>query len=376
MVGTMAKTEDVQLKDELQRQAQQLQQQWQKLCTAQQITQWQQCVQQLDEQIQQEGFWQNPTQAAAIQQERTRTHKLLQRAQKVQQLLTDSQELLQLLGEHDSLHELQQDLKQAQDLVDTMRLQQLLQEPTDINDAIVTVNTGQGGVDAQDFAQMLLRMYQRYAQQQGYQVQLADMQEGDEAGIKSATLLISGEYAYGYLKAEIGVHRLVRISPFDAGGRRHTSFAAVWVLPQINDDVQVDIQPQQLRIDTFRAGGAGGQHQNKTDSAVRITHEPTGIVVVCRSERSQIQNRTTAMKMLRARLYQHEQQKRLAEKNRAEAAKREASFGSQIRNYVLAPYRLAKDLRTNHEIGNVEAVLDGNLQPFIESYLLHTAGNK
>ncbi|MEM7402735.1 MAG: peptide chain release factor 2 [Myxococcota bacterium] len=369
----MAKTEDVQLKDELQRQAQQLQQQWQKLCTAQQIAQWQQCVQQLDEQMQQEGFWQNPTQAAAIQQERTRTYKLLQRAQKVQQLLTDSQELLELLGEHDSLHELQQDLKQAQDLVDTMRLQQLLQEPTDINDAILTVNTGQGGVDAQDFAQMLLRMYQRYAQQQGYQVQLADMQEGDEAGIKSATLLISGEYAYGYLKAEIGVHRLVRISPFDAGGRRHTSFAAVWVLPQINDDVQVDIQPQQLRIDTFRAGGAGGQHQNKTDSAVRITHEPTGIAVVCRSERSQIQNRTTAMKMLRARLYQHEQQKRLEEKNRAEAAKREASFGSQIRNYVLAPYRLAKDLRTNHEIGNVEAVLDGNLQPFIESYLLHSS---
>ncbi|MEM7589783.1 MAG: peptide chain release factor 2, partial [Myxococcota bacterium] len=366
----MAKTQDVQLKDELQRQADQLLEQWQKLCTTQQMNQWQTDIKRLDEQIQQEGFWQNPKQAAAIQQERTRTHKLLQRAQKTQQLLADCKELLDLLGEQDALQEVQQDIQQAEKLITGIRLQQLLQDPNDINDAILTVNTGQGGVDAQDFAQMLLRMYQRYAQRQRYQVQLADMQEGDEAGIKSATLLISGEYAYGYLKAEVGVHRLVRISPFDAGGRRHTSFAAVWVLPQIDDSVEVDIQPQHLRVDTFRAGGAGGQHQNKTDSAVRMTHEPTGIAVVCRSERSQIQNRATAMKMLRARLYEHELQKRLEQKNRAEAAKREASFGSQIRNYVLAPYRLAKDLRTNHEIGNVEGVLDGDLQPFIEAYLL------
>jgi peptide chain release factor 2 len=227
-------------------------------------------------------------------------------------------------------------------------------------------------VDSQDFAEMLLRMYTRYAERRGYQVELLDIAPGEEAGVKSATIMITGEHAYGYLKAEVGVHRLVRISPFDSNARRHTSFAAVWVIPEVDDSFEIDIKPEDLRVDTYRAGGAGGQHVNKTESAVRLTHIPTNTVVACQSERSQIKNRSTAMKLLRSRLYDLEMKKRLAEKDKAEAEKLEASFGSQIRNYVLAPYRLAKDLRTNFEVGNVDAVLDGEIQPFIESVLMQT----
>ena len=218
---------------------------------------------------------------------------------------------------------------------------------------------------------MLLRMYKRYAERQGYSVELMDIHYGEEAGIKSATILVLGGYAYGYLKSEIGVHRLVRISPFDSAARRHTSFVSVWVLPEVIGNIEIKIKSDDIRLDTFRAGGAGGQHVNKTDSAVRITYIPTNTVVTCQAGRSQTKNKFIAMKLLKAKLYDLEMKKKLAEKDKVEAAKMEASFGSQIRNYVLAPYQMAKDLRSGYEVGNVNAVLDGDLQPFIDAYLLY-----
>ncbi len=366
-------TGSAELKGHLLRQLAQLQQQWIVLCPPQEPESWQKRLCELDVQMQAADFWQRASQAARVQQEHTRLRERLQHTEQIQQQLADCKELLEVLQdeEMDSLAQLQAEIEHVQQQVNAIRIKRMLAGPNDACDAVIVINVGQGGVDAQDFAQMLLRMYKRYVQSRGYRAELADVQEGEEAGIKSATLLVAGESAYGYLKAEIGVHRLVRISPFDAGGRRHTSFAAVWVMPQVDDDVDVAVRPEDLRVDTFRAGGAGGQHVNKTDSAVRLTHEPSGIVVQCQSERSQLQNRATAMKLLKARLYELEMHKRLEEKNKAEAAKRQASFGSQIRNYVLAPYQLAKDLRTGHEIGNVDAVLNGDIQPFIEAYLLH-----
>jgi peptide chain release factor 2 len=245
----------------------------------------------------------------------------------------------------------------------------MLRGETDRNNCILTVNVGQGGADAQEFTEMLLRMYTRYAERKGFTVEVSDITEAEPAGHKSATIIVSGEYAYGFLKAEVGVHRLVRMSPFS--GKRETSFAAVWVIPEINDDIEIDIKTDDLEIQTMRSGGAGGQHVNKTESAVRISHIPSGIVIVVQQERSQIKNRALGMKILRSRLYDLEIKRRLAEKDKAEALKLDASFGSQIRNYVLAPYRLAKDLRSGYEVGNVDAVLDGDLQPFIEAQLLH-----
>jgi peptide chain release factor 2 len=240
----------------------------------------------------------------------------------------------------------------------------------------MSINVGQGGVEAQDFVEMLLRMYRHYAESKRFSFEVSEIQPGEEAGLKSVTVLIGGAYAYGYLKAEVGVHRLVRISPFDANARRHTSFASVWVIPEIDDSIDIDIKTEDLRVDTYRAGGAGGQHVNKTDSAVRLTHLPTGLVVACQAERSQQKNRSTAMKLLRPKLYDLEMKKRLAERDKAEAEKMDASFGSQIRNYVLAPYRLVKDLRSGHEVGNVDAVLNGDIQPFIDAYLLHAQEQK
>lgn len=368
-----SQTSGAELKGQLQRQLIKLRQQLTALCPPQESEGARQRLQELDVRMQSADFWQCAAAAARVQQEHTRLRERLRHEQQVRQQVDDCLELLEVLRdeEADSLGQLQAEVDDARRQVSAIRVKRMLRGPHDACDAIIVINVGQGGVDAQDFAQMLLRMYKRYTQSRGYQAELADLQEGDEAGIKSATLLVGGESAYGYLKAEIGVHRLVRISPFDSGGRRHTSFAAVWVMPQVEEDVDIVVRPEDVRVDTFRAGGAGGQHVNKTDSAVRLTHEPTGIVVQCQSERSQLQNRATAMKLLKARLYELETHKRLEEKNKAEAAKRQASFGSQIRNYVLAPYRLAKDLRTGHEVGNVDAVLDGDIQPFIEAYLLH-----
>lgn len=317
------------------------------------------------------GFWDDQKRAGQLQKERTSLERAVNRIEEAKHIGSDSLELLEMIGDDVSEAEsIKADVDKLEALVSSIEMERMLGEPMDKNNAILSVNVGAGGVDSQDFTEMLLRMYKRYADRQGFSVEILDLTDGEEAGLKSATILVKGEYAYGYLKAEIGVHRLVRISPFDSAARRHTSFAAVWVLPEIDDDIEVDIKPDDLRVDTYRAGGAGGQHVNKTDSAVRITHIPTNTVVACQSERSQTKNRSTCMKLLKAKLYDLEMKKRLAEKDKAEAQKMEISFGSQIRNYVLAPYRLSKDLRTNHEIGNVDAVLDGDIQPFIEQYLL------
>ncbi len=332
-------------------------------------------IAELEKLIEAPEFWADQKNAAVVQKEKAGLEREVARFLATQQGVQDLAEFIELAsGNDDELKQLEPEYAKLEKTVHDLEIERMLSGPSDVCNAILTVNVGQGGVDSQDFTEMLLRMYTRYAERRGYQVELMDIMPAEEAGIKSATILVSGEYAYGYLKAEIGVHRLVRISPFDSNARRHTSFSSVWVLPEIDDSFEVDIRPEDLRVDTFRAGGAGGQHVNKTDSAVRLTHLPTNTVVACQAERSQTKNKSTAMKLLRSKLYDLEMKKRLAEKDKAEAAKMEASFGSQIRNYVLAPYQLAKDLRTNFEIGNVNAVLDGEIQPFIESYLMQEAG--
>jgi peptide chain release factor 2 len=249
-------------------------------------------------------------------------------------------------------------------------LQVMLGGPYDRLGAIVSIHPGAGGMEAQDWAEMLLRLYTRWAERHGFALDIADLQPGEGAGIKSATFEVDGEYAYGYLKAEVGIHRLVRISPYDANARRHTSFASVFVFPAIDDKVEVIINPADLRIDTFRASGAGGQHVNKTDSAVRFTHLPTGIVVTCQNERSQHKNRAMAMKILRARLFELQERKKREELEKFSKDKKDIAWGSQIRSYVLQPYQMVKDHRTGVEIGNTAAVLDGTIDPFIEAYLM------
>ena len=253
--------------------------------------------------------------------------------------------------------------------VEKLEIATLLSGKYDANNAIVTIHPGAGGTESQDWAEMLYRMYTRWADKNGYKVTELDYLEGEEAGIKSVTFEIIGEYAYGYMKGEMGVHRLVRISPFDSGGRRHTSFASVEVLPEITDDIEIDINPDDLRIDTYRASGAGGQHINKTSSAVRITHIPTNIVVACQSERSQIQNRETAMRMLKSKLLDLKEKEHKEKIEDLKGEQREIAWGSQIRSYVFCPYTMVKDHRTNYEVGNVEAVMDGKIDDFMESYL-------
>jgi peptide chain release factor 2 len=254
--------------------------------------------------------------------------------------------------------------------VEELEIKALLGGELDINNAIVTIHPGAGGTESQDWAMMLYRMYVRWAERHGYQVELMDYQDGESAGIKSATFLVKGDYAYGYLKTESGVHRLVRISPFDAAARRHTSFSSVYVSPEINEEIEIGIAEKDVRIDIFRAGGHGGQNVNKVSTAVRITHFPSGIVVTCQNERSQLQNRETAWKILKSRLYQLEMEKRAKERQALEDSKKEIAWGSQIRSYVLHPYRLVKDHRTNVEVGNADAVLDGSLDPFIKAALV------
>ena len=253
--------------------------------------------------------------------------------------------------------------------IEKLEIATLLSGKYDVNNAIVTIHPGAGGTESQDWAEMLYRMYTRWADKNGYKVTELDYLEGEEAGIKSVTFEIVGEYAYGYMKGEMGVHRLVRISPFDSGGRRHTSFASVEVLPEITDDIEIDINPDDLRIDTYRASGAGGQHINKTSSAVRITHIPTNTVVACQSERSQIQNRETAMRMLKSKLLDLKEKEHKEKIEDLKGEQREIAWGSQIRSYVFCPYTMVKDHRTNYEVGNVEAVMDGKIDDFMESYL-------
>lgn len=261
-------------------------------------------------------------------------------------------------------------LDKALELLADLELATVLSGPNDAKACFVSVNAGAGGTESQDWADMLLRMYLRYCDGRGWKTSITDIQAGDEAGIKGVTFMVEGAYAYGYLKAEIGIHRLVRISPYDASSRRHTSFASMFVYPEADDDIDIEVEEKELRIDVYRASGAGGQKVNKTSSAVRITHLPSGIVVQCQNERSQHRNREMAMKVLKSRLYDLEKEKLDEEKKQMESAKMRIDFGSQIRSYVLHPYRMVKDHRTNHEVGNANAVLDGDIHPFIKAFLL------
>ena len=278
-------------------------------------------------------------------------------------------ELIQLEPDESLENDIITDTKKIEKELEKFELQTLLSGKYDSNNAILTIHPGAGGTESQDWAQMLYRMYTRWATQNGFEVIELDLLEGDEAGIKSVTFEVKGENAYGYLKGEMGVHRLVRISPFDSGGRRHTSFASLEVIPEIEDDVDIYINPDDIKMDVFRASGAGGQHINKTSSAVRLTHIPTGIVVACQTQRSQLQNRENAMKMLKSKLYDLKERENKETIDELKGVQRDIAWGSQIRSYVFCPYTMVKDHRTNYEVGNIEAVMDGDLDGFIESYL-------
>jgi peptide chain release factor 2 len=317
------------------------------------------------------SFWDDPRRAQALVRERNDLSRLVTRAGELQHEIGELRLLWEMASEEgdESLEgEIQEGLRRFRQAFREFELTMVLSGEHDRKTAILSIHAGAGGTESQDWAQMLLRMYSRWAERRGYKVEVVDLLPGDEAGIKSATVTISGEYAYGYLRSETGVHRLVRISPFDAARRRHTSFASVSVMPEV-EDVEVVIRDDEIRVDVFRASGPGGQGVNTADSAVRLTHLPTGIVVSCQNERSQLRNRDTAMRVLRARLYQLADQKRKAELEQLTGDKKDIAFGSQIRSYVFAPYQLIKDHRTSVEIGNVEAVMDGDIDPFIEASL-------
>ncbi len=279
-------------------------------------------------------------------------------------------EMAQEAQDKDELRNIDRESKALAKSVEKLELRGLLGQPEDKKNAILTIHPGAGGTESQDWAQMLMRMFLRWAERQGFKTEILDLLPGEEAGIKSVTIEIKGSYAYGYLKSEVGVHRLVRVSPFDSNGRRHTSFASVFVLPEIDEEIEIEINPNDLRIDTYRASGAGGQHVNRTDSAVRITHIPTGIVVTCQSERSQHKNKANAMKILAARLYQKKLEEEKARLQELEDSKTDIGWGNQIRSYVFHPYQMVKDHRTGHETGDVQRVMDGEIDDFIYAYLL------
>ena len=320
------------------------------------------------------GFWEDPAASAPQMRDRRRLEKQIAT---LEGLRSDGEELAawrELLEEGEADDEMERFLARLEGNLSRLELELKLSGPDDDKNALVAIHPGAGGTESQDWAEMLLRMYLRWAEQRGYRAELLDRLDGEEAGIKSATVSVEGESAYGYLKGESGVHRLVRISPYDAASRRHTSFASVYVYPEVEDDVEIEIEDKDLRIDTYRASGAGGQHVNKTESAVRITHLPTNTVVSCQNERSQIKNRATAMKILRARLYDLEMRKRAEEQAEREGEKKEIAWGSQIRSYVLHPYRMVKDHRTGLEVGDADGVLDGDIDPFIEAWLADQMG--
>jgi peptide chain release factor 2 len=300
---------------------------------------------------------------------------VLERQKKLGEAVEETEVLLELAeeGDADALHELGVRLDATEHALEEVELERLLGGEHDFGNAIVEIHPGAGGLEAQDWAEMLLRMYLRFCERRSYRTELLEQQPGEGAGIKSATFTVEGPYAFGHLKAESGVHRLVRISPFDANARRQTSFASVLVLPDIEQDIQVEVRDDDLRVDTYRSSGAGGQHVNKTDSAVRLTHLPTGIVVACQNERSQHKNKATAMKILKARLYELEKQKQDEKMAALAKGKKDIGFGHQIRSYVLAPYRMVKDHRTGHEMGNADAVLDGDIGAFVDAWLRQQA---
>ena len=327
----------------------------------------------LEDQTQKEEFWQkSPNETGKVLSQIKQLKNKVEKYKKINQELTNLQDLTELAymeNDEEIVKDIVKTTSNLEKEINELQLETLLSGKYDKNNAIVTLHPGAGGTESQDWAEMLYRMYTRWANKNGYEIKELDYLEGEEAGIKSVTFEVIGENAYGYLKGEMGVHRLVRISPFDAGGRRHTSFASLEVLPEITDDIQIEINPDDLRIDTYRASGAGGQHINKTSSAVRITHIPTNIVVACQSERSQIQNRETAMKMLKSKLLNLKEQEQKDTIDELKGEQKEIAWGNQIRSYVFCPYTLVKDHRTNYEVGNVESVMDGNIDGFIESFL-------
>jgi len=334
-------------------------------------------LQELEAQMGQPHFWNDARAAATVSRKKATIERELQQWRDIETKMGDLDALLELAHESgDSAleTELAGELNQLEPRLATLRVELLLSGELDSNNAIVAIHPGAGGTESQDWAQMLLRMYVRWAEHKKFKVETLDLLPGDEAGIKSVTISITGPYAYGYLKAEAGVHRLVRISPFDSNKRRHTSFASVFVYPELNEDIDVVVEEKELRIDTFRSGGAGGQNVNKVETAIRITHLPTGIVVQCQNERSQLQNRNGAMKILKARLFELEQKKKEAEFNAIVGEKKDIAWGSQIRSYVFQPYQLVKDHRTGHQISNVSSVMDGDISGFIEAFLKKKLG--
>ncbi|MDD6435682.1 MAG: peptide chain release factor 2 [Clostridiales bacterium] len=329
-------------------------------------------MQELEQEMAVPDFWNDTDKASGILKELNGLKKHEERKNELEELHDEIEVLLEMLSEDDDsdlVEELEGKLKAFHDLIDTVKLQMLLSGEYDKDDAIITLHAGAGGTEACDWVSMLYRMYSRYAEKMGFSTEVLDYLDGDEAGIKAVTFEVRGEYAFGYLKAEKGVHRLVRISPFNAAGKRQTSFASCDVMPDIQEAIELDINEDDLKIDTYRSSGAGGQHINKTSSAVRITHIPTGIVVQCQNERSQLQNKEKAMQMLRSKLYMLKQQEQAEKISDIRGEIKDINFGSQIRSYVMQPYTLVKDHRTNAEVGNVAAVLDGDLAPLVNAYL-------
>jgi peptide chain release factor 2 len=334
-------------------------------------------VEQLEKQVLNEDFWHDQAAAKRVLKELDRLKASLQEYGELESRAEDLEVHLQLAEEEDAEQEgleIERGLGELTRDLHTLELRRMLGEPDDGRNAILTIHPGAGGLESQDWAQMLMRMYLRWAEERGFTSDIIDYQPGEGAGIKRVGIEVSGTNAYGYLKTEMGVHRLVRISPFDANHRRHTSFASVFVYPEVDEDIEVEIRPEDIKVDTFRASGAGGQHVNKTSSAVRVSHIPTGIVVQCQSERSQHRNRINAMKLLRSRLYQKLKEEEEAKRAALESSKKEIAWGSQIRSYVMHPYTMVKDHRTGVEVGDVGAVMDGDIDGFVEAYLHQAAG--
>lgn len=328
-------------------------------------------IKEIEKMMEAQGFWEDVQSAQSLLKEKAALEGTINYFYSLEGMLEDLEIMIELSEEDETfISEIEKGLKELKGAIQKIEIETMLSGERDRHNAIVSIHPGAGGTESQDWAQMLMRMYLRWADRHYFKPEILDILPGEEAGIKSVTFLVTGEYAYGYLRAEAGIHRLVRISPFDASKRRHTSFASVFVYPEIEEEVEIDIKDDELKMDTFRASGAGGQHVNKTSSAVRITHIPTGIIVQCQNERSQHKNKATAMKVLRSRLYELKQEEQAKKMEEFLSEKKEIAWGSQIRSYILQPYQMVKDHRTNLEVGNVNAILDGDIDQFIDAYLL------